>query len=231
MCGGTSYTSKEAPLSKPAVKLIAITPDAEKTMAYVARVSSPNQANPDTQKLLAYCMRNAHWSVFEHAFITLEIETSRAIARQLLRHRSFSFSEFSQRYSQVKAEHVPVQARRQDTKNRQASHTDLPKEHTDWFAMAQMRAYDGALNVYREALRRGIAKECARAVLPEGMTPSRLYMSGSVRSWLHYLQVRLGNGTQQEHMEVARAIQVVLKEALPDVLAMAEEVLFEKQGG
>lgn len=215
---------------EPKATLIALTPDAEKTMAYVARVSSPNQTNPEFKKLLAYCLKNRHYSVFEHAFATLEIETSRAIARQIIRHRSFSFSEFSQRYEQVRDEPIKAQARRQDAKNRQNSVADMPKETQDWFNMAQLRAYDAAMNTYREALRKGIAKECARAVLPEGMVQSRLYMSGSVRSWLHYLQVRLGNGTQLEHQQVAQAVHAVLRKELPVVMEIAEEVLFGSEG-
>lgn len=215
---------------EPKAKLIALTPNAEKTMAYVARVSSPHQTNPEFKKLLAYCLRNKHYSVFEHAFATLEIETSRAIARQIIRHRSFSFSEFSQRYEQARDEPIKAQARRQDTKNRQNSVADMPRETQDWFNMAQMRAYDAAMNTYREALRKGIAKECARAVLPEGMVQSRLYMSGSVRSWLHYLQVRLGNGTQLEHQQVAQAVHAVLRKELPVVMEIAEEVLFGAEG-
>jgi thymidylate synthase (FAD) len=210
---------------EPKATLIAITPDAEKTMAYVARVSSPNQTNPEFKKLLTYCLKHGHWSVFEHGYATLEIETSRAIARQLLRHRSFTFSEFSQRYEQVRDEPIKVQARRQDTKNRQNSVADMPKDTQDWFSMAQMRAYDAAMNTYREALRKGIAKECARAVLPEGMVQSRLYMTGSVRSWLHYLQTRLGNGTQLEHRLVAEAVRDVLRRALPTVMQIAEETI------
>ena len=210
---------------KPKATLIAITPDAEKTCAYVARVSSPNQTNPEFKKLLTYCLKHGHWSVFEHGYATLEIETSRAIARQLLRHRSFTFSEFSLRYEQVRGEPIKVQARRQDTKNRQNSVADMPKETQDWFNMAQMRAYDAAMNTYREALRKGIAKECARAVLPEGMVQSRLYMTGSVRSWLHYLQTRLGNGTQLEHRLVAEAVREALRPALPTVMQIAEETI------
>lgn len=210
---------------EPKATLIAITPDAEKTMAYVARVSSPNQTNPEFKKLLTYCLKHGHWSVFEHGYATLEIETSRAIARQLLRHRSFTFSEFSLRYEQVRDEPIKVQARRQDTKNRQNSVADMPKDTQDWFSMAQMRAYDAAMNTYREALRKGIAKECARAVLPEGMVQSRLYMTGSVRSWLHYLQTRLGNGTQLEHRLVAEAVRDALRPALPTVMQIAEETI------
>jgi thymidylate synthase (FAD) len=210
---------------EPKATLIALTPDAEKTMSFVARVSSPNQTNPEFKKLLTYCLKHGHWSVFEHGYVTLEIETSRAIARQLLRHRSFTFSEFSLRYEQVRDEPIKVQARRQDTKNRQNSVADMPKDTQDWFSMAQMRAYDAAMNTYREALRKGIAKECARAVLPEGMVQSRLYMTGSVRSWLHYLQTRLGNGTQLEHRLVAEAVRDALRPALPTVMQIAEETI------
>ena len=209
-------------------RLITITPDAEKTMAYIARVSSPNQENPAIAGLLAYCIRHGHWSVFEHAYATLEIETSRAIARQIIRHRSFVFSEFSQRYSAVNSDYIKVEARRQDTKNRQASHDDLPSEVTKWFEFAQVAAYDKAMTVYREALRKGIAKESARALLPEGMTLSRLYVTGSVRSWLHYLAVRLAAGTQKEHRIVAQECRGILEPLLPATFQAASTTLFQE---
>lgn len=205
------------------VRLIAITPDAEKTMAYIARVSSPNQENPAVERLLGYCLRHGHWSVFEHAFLTLEIETSRAIARQMLRHRSFTFSEFSQRYAEVGDRPVYVKARRQDTKNRQNSIDDLPLIELGRWDDIQGFAWQKAQSYYQEALKAGIAKECARALLPEGLTPSKLYMTGSVRSWINYLQVRLEPSTQLEHREVALMCLLVLEAELPIIFKAARE--------
>lgn len=201
------------------VKLITITPDAEATMAYIARVSSPNQGNPDYAKLLAYCIRNKHHSVFEHAFMTLEVNTSRAIARQILRHRSFTFSEFSQRYAEVGDERVIVAARRQDSKNRQNSIDDLDGDIRFAFAEYQSRVWRLATDYYYAALDEGVAKECARALLPEGLTPSRLYMSGSVRSFIHWIELRTGNGTQLEHQELALEAKKIFCEQLPTVAA------------
>jgi len=188
---------------------------AEALMAYIARVSSPNQENPDYTKLLAYCMRNKHWSVFEHSYFTVEVESSRAIIRQLLRHRSFVFSEFSQRYSQVSDERVRVVARAQDVKNRQNSTDTLDDDTKEDFEHSQNLVWDLCIREYNTALKNGVAKECARALLPEGLAPSRLYMTGSVRTWLHYLEVRMGNGTQKEHSDIAKAIYELLAPELP----------------
>lgn len=205
------------------VLLIAATPHIEEHMAYVARVSSPNQDNPEFSRLLKYCLRKGHWSVFEHGFITLEIQTSRAIARQIIRHRSFSFSEFSQRYAEVGNDPIFIEARTQDTKNRQSSHpTDDPILQRYWNT-AQADVWSAAINWYQNALNMGIAKEQARALLPEGMTPSRLYMSGTVRSWIHYIQVRSDNGTQKEHSAVALECKKVLRGVIPTVIEILDE--------
>lgn len=205
------------------VLLIAATPQIEEHMAYVARVSSPNQNNPEFSKLLKYCLRKGHWSVFEHGFITLEIQTSRAIARQIIRHRSFSFSEFSQRYAEVENDPIFIEARTQDLKNRQSSHpTDDPILQRYWNT-AQADVWSAAMNWYQNAINMGIAKEQARALLPEGMTPSRIYMSGTVRSWIHYIQVRSDNGTQKEHSAVALECKRVLRGVIPTVIEILDE--------
>lgn len=197
------------------VKLIAVTSpligdgddflSAEQLIAYCARVSNPtNQLNHGTaDKLLEYMVEHQHWSPFEMSHAVIEITTTRDIARQILRHRSFSFQEFSQRYAEVDAEPVLREARLQDAKNRQNStETDDDTLKIWWGAMQRRQAIE-ALNAYHEALDRGVAKEVARSVLPEGLTPSRLYMSGTIRSWIHYIQLRTGNGTQKEHREIA----------------------------
>ena len=180
---------------------------ADQFIAYAARVSNPsNQMNNETsEKLLKYCIRNSHFSVFEMVNVVMEIETTRDIARQVLRHRSFSFQEFSQRYADPTKDlgFVTREARLQDTKNRQNSIETDDKELADWWARAQLEVWGTADLVYREAINAGIAKEQARAVLPEGLTLSRLYMNGTLRSWIHFCELRMGNGTQKEHREVA----------------------------
>ena len=180
---------------------------ADQFIAYAARVSNPsNQMNKETsEKLLKYCIRNSHFSVFEMVNVVMEIETTRDIARQILRHRSFSFQEFSQRYADPTKDlgFVTREARLQDTKNRQNSIETDDKELTDWWVRAQLEVWGTADLVYREAINAGIAKEQARAVLPEGLTLSRLYMNGTLRSWIHFCELRMGNGTQKEHREVA----------------------------
>ena len=180
---------------------------ADQFIAYAARVSNPsNQMNKETsEKLLKYCIRNSHFSVFEMVNVVMEIETTRDIARQVLRHRSFSFQEFSQRYADPTKDlgFVTREARLQDTKNRQNSIETDDKELTDWWVRAQLEVWGTADLVYREAINAGIAKEQARAVLPEGLTLSRLYMNGTLRSWIHFCELRMGNGTQKEHREVA----------------------------
>jgi thymidylate synthase (FAD) len=202
------------------VKLVTVTPEAEATMGYVARVSNPaNQDNPNVAGLLAYCIKHEHWSVFEQSFMTLEIETTRAIAAQILRHRSFTFQEFSQRYADTNllSQHIPVpELRRQDTKNRQNSTDDLDgylklvleAEIQEHFAKAQQ--------LYNRLLNQGVAKECARNVLPL-CTPTRIYMSGSCRSWIHYINLRSAHGTQKEHMEIAEDCRKVFVEQFPVV--------------
>ncbi len=186
-------------------------------IAYAARVSNPaNQANALTApKLLAYLIRNRHWSPFEMASATVEVVTTRDIARQLLRHRSFSFQEFSQRYAEVEAEPVVREARMQDPKNRQSSLASESRALDDWWENRQEFVSQVATDTYRAAIARGIAKEVARAVLPEGLTPSTLYVAGTFRSWLHYLDVREEEGTQKEHRELASAIRSALATAEP----------------
>ena len=200
------------------VKLISVTPDAEKMMAYVARVSNPNnQENPNYAKLLGYCIKHNHWSVFEQAFMTLELETTRGVAAQVLRHRSFTYQEFSQRYadSSMLADQIPMfDLRRQDTKNRQNSIDDIDPFVKQEFEIKIRRHFDEAMTLYQSMLDMGIAKECARFVLPLA-TPTRMYMSGSVRSWIHYITLRSANGTQKEHMEIAEACKKIFVEQFP----------------
>jgi thymidylate synthase (FAD) len=209
------------------VKLVSVTPDAEKTMAYVARVSNPNnQENPNYAKLLGYCIKHNHWSVFEQSFMTLEIETTRGLAAQILRHRSFTYQEFSQRYadSSLLAETIPVpELRRQDTKNRQNSIDDIDQYTQQQYERKIKIHFDAAMNLYQEMLNDGIAKECARFVLPLA-TPTRLYMSGSCRSWIHYITLRSANGTQKEHMEIAEACKKIFAEQFPTVAEALEWV-------
>ena len=200
------------------VKLISVTPDAEKMMAYVARVSNPNnQENPNYAKLLGYCIKHNHWSVFEQAFMTLELETTRGVAAQVLRHRSFTYQEFSQRYadSSMLAETIPLfDLRRQDTKNRQNSIDDIDPHMRQDFELKVQRHFDSAMKLYQEMLGAGIAKECARFVLPLA-TPTKIYMSGSVRSWAHYINLRTANGTQKEHMDLAEGCKKIFTEQFP----------------
>ena len=188
------------------VCLISATPDAEKTMGYVARVSNPNnQDNPNVAGLLSYCIKHGHWSVFEQAHMTLEINTTRGIAAQILRHRSFTYQEFSQRYADASllGDEIPVpDLRRQDTKNRQNSTADLDPIVVARFQAKIEEHFYHAQHLYQEMLEAGVAKECARFVLPLA-TPTRIYMTGSVRSWIHYINLRAANGTQLEHMEIA----------------------------
>jgi len=209
------------------VKLISVTPDAEQTMAYIARVSNPsNQENPNYAKLLGYCIKHNHWSVFEQSTMTLEIETTRAIAAQILRHRSFTFQEFSQRYadSSLLSKKIPLpELRRQDTKNRQNSIDDLDKETIDLLTRQMNTLFDSSMALYQQMLDRGVAKECARNVLPL-CTPTRIYMSGSCRSWIHYINLRSANGTQKEHMQVAEACKKVFIEQFPTVAEALEWV-------
>ena len=196
-----------------AVKLIAITPKAEELIAYCARVSSSNQFNPDIAKLLKYCINHGHWSVFETPYITVEINTSRAISSQILRHRSFTFQEFSQRYAEV-ADFETYPARRQDSKNRQNSIDDMDSEDKRWFVSAQDRIQLLSASLYHDALDKGIAKEQARFLLPMS-SKTKLYMTGNVRSWIHYLDLRCHIDTQKEHRDIALAIREILKKELP----------------
>ena len=202
------------------VRLISATSDAEKTMAYIARVSNPaNQDNENYAGLLRYCIKHNHWSVFEHAFMTLEIETNRGIAAQVLRHRSFTFQEFSQRYADTNllAEEIPLpELRRQDTKNRQNSIDDIEEENV--FVMNKMirDLFNDAQDTYNYLLEQGVAKECARFVLPLAVK-TKIYMTGSVRSWIHYINLRSANGTQKEHMDIANECKKVFVEQFPVV--------------
>ncbi len=197
------------------VKIIAITPDAEKTMAYIARVSSPNQENPEYGELLRYCIDHKHWSVFEHASMTIEVTTSRMISAQILRHRSFKFSEFSQRYAEP-LDYIPVKGRRQAEKNRQSSIDDLPAHIKVWWDREQKEIWEAAEMAYRDALSYGIAKETARAILPMN-TQTRVYMTGDCRSFLHYIQLRTQEDTQLEHREIAEEIKQIFIEQFPTV--------------
>ena len=186
-------------------------------MGYVARVSNPkNQENPDVAGLLKYCIKHQHWSVFEQAHMTLEIETTRGIAAQVLRHRSFTFQEFSQRYANTNLlGEIPVpDLRRQDLKNRQNSIDDIPEKQTS-FLQKEIAAYFAeGIDLYNELIREGVAKECARMVLPLA-TPTKIYMTGSVRSWIHYIELRSAHGTQKEHMDIALDVKRVFKEQFP----------------
>ena len=200
------------------VKFISITPDAEKLMSYCARVSNPNnQTNPDYAKLLKYCIDNSHFSVFEQAFMTLEINTTRGIAAQILRHRSFTFQEFSQRYADTTllAEDIPMfELRRQDTKNRQNSIDDIDDATKQLWTYHILDYFKRGKEIYDGLIADGIAKECARFVLPLA-TPTRIYMSGSIRSFIHWIQLRSSNGTQKEHMILANEAKNIFKEQLP----------------
>ena len=202
------------------VSLVSVSPDAEKHMAYCARVSNPsNQDNENYAGLLRYCIKHQHWSIFEQAFMTLEINTTRGLAAQILRHRSFTFQEFSQRYADTNLldANIPLpDLRRQDTKNRQNSIDDIPEEHSKMLLCRIQNYFNEGLDLYNELLREGIAKECARFVLPLA-TPTRIYMSGSVRSWVHYIDLRSGHGTQKEHMDIANACKSIFTEQFPTV--------------
>ena len=201
------------------VDLVSITPDAEKTMAYIARVSNPsNQGNDNFSGLLRYCIKHEHWSVFEQSFMTLEIETTRGLAAQILRHRSFTFQEFSQRYadSNLLGEIDLPELRRQDVKNRQNSINDLDPAITDKLQKQMITLFSSSLALYNQMLESGVAKECARFVLPLA-TPTRLYMTGSCRSWIHYINLRSAHGTQKEHMDIANACKGLFIEHYPVV--------------
>ena len=202
------------------VKFVSITPDAEKMMAYIARVSNPsNQQNENYSGLLKYCIKHNHWSVFEQSSMTLEIETTRGLAAQILRHRSFTFQEFSQRYADTKLldTEIPVpDLRSQDTKNRQNSNDDIPQEKKEEYQALIARHFEDSMNLYNSLLSEGVAKECARFVLPLA-TPTRLYMTGSCRSWIHYINLRSAHGTQREHMDVVAKARSIFTEQFPSV--------------
>ena len=208
------------------VKLVSVTPDAEQLMAYIARVSNPsNQDNEKYSGLLKYCIKHNHWSVFEQSTMTLEIETTRAIAAQILRHRSFTFQEFSQRYAQTTSlgDIELPELRRQDAKNRQNSTDDLDPKMVDSLNRQMITLFSSAKALYTQMLEDGVAKECARMVLPL-CTPTRIYMTGSCRSWIHYINLRSANGTQKEHMVIAEACRKVFTEQFPAVSEALEWV-------
>ena len=209
------------------VKLIQATPNPEENMAYIARVSNPaNQENPNYAKLLGYCIKHNHWSVFEQSFMTLEIETNRGIAAQILRHRSFTYQEFSQRYadSSLLADEIPLpELRRQDTKNRQNSIDDIDPFTIQKYQILMQEYFKQGMDLYQKMLNDGIAKECARFVLPLA-TPTRIYMSGSCRSWIHYISLRSANGTQKEHMDIALECKKIFTEVFPAVSEALEWV-------
>ena len=202
------------------IKFVSVTPDAEKTMAYIARVSNPkNQDNEKFAGLLRYCIQHGHWSVFEQAHMTVEINTTRGLAAQILRHRSFTYQEFSQRYadSSLLEEQIPVpELRRQDEKNRQNSTDDLDEMLVMGYKTRMRAHFDDAMALYQDMLENGVAKECARFVLPLA-TPTRLYMTGSCRSWIHYINLRSAHGTQKEHMDLVESVRKIFTEQFPTV--------------
>ena len=201
------------------VSFVNITADPEQTMAYIARVSNPsNQGNENYAGLLRYCIKHQHWSVFEQSSMTLEIETTRGLAAQVLRHRSFTFQEFSQRYadSNLLGEIELPELRRQDTKNRQNSIDDLDPDVVEKLEKQMNTLFSSSLALYNQMLESGVAKECARFVLPLA-TPTRLYMTGSCRSWIHYIQLRSAHGTQKEHMDIANACKSLFVKYCPTV--------------
>lgn len=205
-------------VTKPVVDFI---PDSEDIISFCARVSNPsNQTQFDTsEKLLRYCVRNSHWSVFETVSLTMEIECPRDIARQILRHRSFSFQEFSQRYAEA-ASFITRECRLQDTTNRQNSTEINDDELASWWEDSQNELLTQIDYFYKKALKKGVAKEVARCILPEGLTMSKMYMNGTLRSWLHYIDLRQDNGTQKEHREVALKCKEVIKEYFPTLIEM-----------
>ena len=202
------------------IKLISVTPDAEKHMAYVARVSNPkNQDNEKFAGLLKYCIEHGHWSVFEQAYMTVEINTTRGLAAQILRHRSFTYQEFSQRYADANllSEKIPLpKLRRQDKKNRQNSTDDVDEWVVQKYDILMEEHFKNSMDLYNKMLEDGIAKECARFVLPLS-TPTRIYMTGSCRSWIHYINLRSAHGTQKEHMDVAEGVRSIFCEQFPTV--------------
>ena len=207
------------------VSLVWATPEADALIAKIARVSNPaNEDNPNAERLIRYLIRHKHWSPFEMADVCMEIRTTRDIGRQILRHWSFRFQEFSQRYAAVAALGEPVfrEARMQDKTNRQSSLPCSNDELSGWWKDTQRDIYELASVRYQLALMNGIAKEQARALLPEGLTPSRLYMAGTFRSWIHYCQLRLANGTQREHADIAAQAWEIVRHVAPSVVAAVE---------
>ena len=202
------------------IKLVSVTPDAEKHMAYVARVSNPkNQDNDKFAGLLKYCIEHGHWSVFEQAFMTVEINTTRGLAAQILRHRSFTYQEFSQRYADTNllSEQIPLpKLRRQDKKNRQNSTDDVDPFTVQKYDILMEEHFKASMDLYNKMLDDGIAKECARFVLPL-CTPTRIYMTGSCRSWIHYIELRSAHGTQKEHMNLVENVRSIFTEQFPTV--------------
>ena len=206
------------------VSFVNITADPEQTMAYIARVSNPsNQNNDNYAGLLRYCIKHQHWSVFEQSSMTLEIETTRGLAAQVLRHRSFTFQEFSQRYadSNLLGKIDLPDLRRQDTKNRQNSIDNLDPKIVEKLNKQMTTLFESSLALYNQMLELGVAKECARFVLPLA-TPTRLYMTGSCRSWIHYIQLRSAHGTQKEHMDIANACKGLFVQYYPTVAEALE---------
>jgi thymidylate synthase (FAD) len=207
------------------VKLISVTPDAENHIAYCARVSNPNnQENSSIEGLIKYCIKNQHWSIFEQGFMTVEINTTRGIAAQILRHRSFTYQEFSQRYADTSllTDHIPIpDLRRQDTKNRQNSIDDIPDYLKLKLQGEIANHFANANALYKRLIEHGVAKECARFVLPLA-TPTRLYMSGSIRSWIHYIDLRSANGTQKEHMDIAERVKCIFTCQFPKISSALE---------
>ena len=199
-------------------KLVHITPNSEELISYMARVSNPaNQTNQETApKLIRYLIKHHHWSPFEMVNMCVEIETTRSIAAQILRHRSFSFQEFSQRYAKVTLRPEIPELRRQDTKNRQNSINDLDEDKKKFFDAKIGHLYSECYRVYQDLLEAGVAKECAREVLPMS-SPTTLYMNGTIRSWLHYVDLRTSNGTQKEHAQIAAQVQDILYSQIPNV--------------
>jgi len=222
--------SDEFEYMKPEVKFISATPDAEKHMAYCARVSNPSNQNSDSfSGLLKYCIKHQHWSIFEQSFLTVEINTTRGLAAQILRHRSFTYQEFSQRYADTNLlnKTIPLpELRRQDTKNRQNSIDDIP-DYLKLTLTEDIRVhFEQGLRLYNRLLEKGVAKECARFVLPLA-TPTRLYMTGSVRSWIHYIDLRSSHGTQKEHMEIAELVRCIFTCQFP---AVSEALGWTREG-
>ena len=206
-------------------KLISVTPDAEKHIAYCARVSNPSNQNSEKfSGLIKYCIKHQHWSIFEQAYMTLEITTTRGLAAQVLRHRSFTYQEFSQRYadSSLLGETIPLpQLRRQDIKNRQNSIDDVDEFTLQKYQMLMQDHFTKSMELYQKMLNDGIAKECARFVLPLAV-PTKMYMTGSVRSWIHYIELRSAHGTQKEHMDIANSAKGIFKEQFPSIAEALE---------